>query len=198
MPHLFASAARGAALDHSIFTASPSGAAVDSTLVLGEKKALLIDAQFTVPDARRLVDLIVRTGRELETVDLVYNGTHLWTKETTAPEAIEGWRASLDRLEKVGALIVVPGHQADGAVNDPRGIAHTRRYLDAWQAALAVARTADELVAAMKERVAAHERREARGPHVRGLGHERSRGSIIDASYCNWGVFTIDSGRRAA
>ncbi|MEM9442636.1 MAG: MBL fold metallo-hydrolase, partial [Pseudomonadota bacterium] len=42
----------------SIFTADPTGALVDSTLVLGESRALLIDSQFTKPNAERLRDVI--------------------------------------------------------------------------------------------------------------------------------------------
>ena len=52
----------------SVFTADPKGGMVDSTLVLGESRALLIDGQFTRPNAERLRDVIRATGRTLETI----------------------------------------------------------------------------------------------------------------------------------
>ncbi len=56
----------------SIFTADPTGALVDSTLVLGESRALLIDSQFTKPNAERLRDVIRDTGRTLETIFITH------------------------------------------------------------------------------------------------------------------------------
>ena len=41
---------------------------VSSSLVSGEKEAILIDAQFSVPDGKALVDLIQRSGKTLTTV----------------------------------------------------------------------------------------------------------------------------------
>ncbi|MEN0000405.1 MAG: MBL fold metallo-hydrolase [Pseudomonadota bacterium] len=56
----------GASAD--VFTADPLGGLVDSVLVVGEEKLLLIDAQFTVPNATRLADIIDATGKDLETI----------------------------------------------------------------------------------------------------------------------------------
>lgn len=51
-----------------LFTADASGALVDSVVVMGEERALLVDAQFTAPNAARLADVIASTGRVLETI----------------------------------------------------------------------------------------------------------------------------------
>lgn len=51
-----------------VFTADDAGFLVGSTVILGEKKALLIDAQINVPSATRLADMITATGRTLETI----------------------------------------------------------------------------------------------------------------------------------
>lgn len=51
-----------------VFTGDPFGALVDSVVVAGEQKMLLIDAQFTVPNAARLADMLAATGKELETI----------------------------------------------------------------------------------------------------------------------------------
>ena len=63
--------AAGSAL-FSVFTADPMGGLVDSTLVLGESRALLIDSQFTKPNAERLRDVIKATGRTLETIFITH------------------------------------------------------------------------------------------------------------------------------
>ncbi|MEM6382901.1 MAG: MBL fold metallo-hydrolase [Pseudomonadota bacterium] len=55
-----------------VFTADPFGGLVDSTVVAGEEKLLLIDAQFTVPNAERLADVLAATGKELETVFITH------------------------------------------------------------------------------------------------------------------------------
>jgi len=55
-----------------VFTADPQGGLVDSTVLLGEEKAVLIDAQMNVPNATRLADVIAATGRELETVFITH------------------------------------------------------------------------------------------------------------------------------
>jgi glyoxylase-like metal-dependent hydrolase (beta-lactamase superfamily II) len=64
----FASAAQAGVGEAQVFTADEAGALVDSTLILGDKKALLVDAQINVPNATRLADIIAATGRELETI----------------------------------------------------------------------------------------------------------------------------------
>lgn len=51
-----------------VFTADASGALVDSVVVLGERSALLVDAQMTAPNASALADVIEATGRRLETI----------------------------------------------------------------------------------------------------------------------------------
>src|ERR1043165_8349458 len=50
------------------YTASPTGFLVDSTLVAGEKEAILIDGQFSLADAHRLVAHIIERKKELTTI----------------------------------------------------------------------------------------------------------------------------------
>jgi glyoxylase-like metal-dependent hydrolase (beta-lactamase superfamily II) len=64
----FGAAARAGVGEAQVFTADEAGALVDSTVILGDKKALLVDAQINVPNATRLADMIAATGRELETI----------------------------------------------------------------------------------------------------------------------------------
>jgi len=52
----------------SVFTSSPEGFLATSTLVAGAKDAILIDAQFTLPDAKKLVDMLKASGKNLTLV----------------------------------------------------------------------------------------------------------------------------------
>ena len=51
-----------------VITASPEGFLVNSTLVTGQKDALLIDAQFTLADGKKVADAIKASGKTLTTV----------------------------------------------------------------------------------------------------------------------------------
>jgi glyoxylase-like metal-dependent hydrolase (beta-lactamase superfamily II) len=51
-----------------VLTASPGGFLVDSTLISGEKDAVLIDGQFTLADAHRVVAAILESKKTLTTV----------------------------------------------------------------------------------------------------------------------------------
>lgn len=79
--HLFAAAALIAAaspaaaeskLTTTVHTASPAGFLVDSTLIAGDKDAVLVDAQFTLPDAHRLVAMILESKKNLTTVYITH------------------------------------------------------------------------------------------------------------------------------
>ncbi|MGJ8530835.1 MAG: MBL fold metallo-hydrolase [Alphaproteobacteria bacterium] len=55
-----------------VFTSDANSALVDSTVLMGEESAVLIDAQFTVPAATQLADIIEATGRRLETIFITH------------------------------------------------------------------------------------------------------------------------------
>ena len=65
--------ARAEPLEVEVFTASPTGFLVDSTLVKGAKDAILIDAQFTLADAHRLVAEILESKKNLTTVYITHS-----------------------------------------------------------------------------------------------------------------------------
>jgi glyoxylase-like metal-dependent hydrolase (beta-lactamase superfamily II) len=60
------------ALKVETLTSSESGFLVNSHLILGQKKAVLIDAQFTNSDAQMVVDAIKKSGKELETIFITH------------------------------------------------------------------------------------------------------------------------------
>jgi glyoxylase-like metal-dependent hydrolase (beta-lactamase superfamily II) len=64
----FLAAAAPSKLHLQVITSPPEGIAVNSTLVYGEKDAILIDAQFRLSDAHRLVAAILESKKNLTTV----------------------------------------------------------------------------------------------------------------------------------
>ncbi len=60
-------------LTTTVHTSSPGGFLVNSTLVAGEKEAILIDAQFTLPDAHRLIATILESKKTLTTVYITHS-----------------------------------------------------------------------------------------------------------------------------
>ncbi len=59
-------------LTTTVHTGSPGGFYVDSTLVAGEKDAILVDAQFTLADAHRLVATILESKKNLTAVYITH------------------------------------------------------------------------------------------------------------------------------
>jgi glyoxylase-like metal-dependent hydrolase (beta-lactamase superfamily II) len=68
-----AAAAPPPRLSVSVYTGSPAGFLVNSTLVAGDKDAILIDAQFDLADAHRLVAMILETKKNLTTVYVTHS-----------------------------------------------------------------------------------------------------------------------------
>jgi glyoxylase-like metal-dependent hydrolase (beta-lactamase superfamily II) len=59
-------------LNVKVFTASPAGFLVDSTIISGDKDAILIDAQFDLADAHRLVAELLESKKNLTTVYITH------------------------------------------------------------------------------------------------------------------------------
>jgi glyoxylase-like metal-dependent hydrolase (beta-lactamase superfamily II) len=56
-----------------VLTGSPEGFLVNSTLVSGQKEAILIDAQFTLADGKKVADAIKASGKTLTTVYVTHS-----------------------------------------------------------------------------------------------------------------------------
>ncbi|MBZ5695067.1 MAG: MBL fold metallo-hydrolase [Acidobacteriia bacterium] len=108
---LFSFAARLAAappthLHMQVYTSPPEGISVTSTLIYGEKDAILIDAQFRLSDAHRLVALILESKKNLTTVYVTHpHPDHYFglvvlrqafpdAKFVALPKVVEGIQAS--------------------------------------------------------------------------------------------------------
>jgi glyoxylase-like metal-dependent hydrolase (beta-lactamase superfamily II) len=244
-------------LTTTVFTASPGGFLVNSTLVAGDKEAVLIDAQFSVADAHRLVAMILESKKTLTTVyvthfhpdhyfgfgvikqafpkaklvalpgavaeikqtwqakvkqwgplygnlvpakpelptalagnklvlegqtleirgpvqgdspdntyvwipstktaitgDIVYSGVHAWTAETNA-DSRKAWIKTLDELAALGPTTVIAGHKDPKLPDTAASIKATKEYLEAFDAAVASSKTAEEVQQKVKAKYGA-------------------------------------------
>lgn len=92
--------AQAATLGSELFTSDEAGLLVDSVVVLGERSAMLIDAQFTAGNASLLADLIAATGRRLESILI----THMH------PDHLMGLPILLDRFPEARAYAQADVH----------------------------------------------------------------------------------------
>jgi glyoxylase-like metal-dependent hydrolase (beta-lactamase superfamily II) len=65
--------AQPAPLETKVFRTSTSSFDTNIVLIMGEKKAVLVDAPFTRADAHRVVAMILESGRQLETIYITHD-----------------------------------------------------------------------------------------------------------------------------
>lgn len=80
----------------------------------------------------------------------IFGNLHVWTADTQKASEREAWYAQLDEIEALHPSTVVPGHMAPGAALDTSAIRYTREYLQRFDSEAGKAKTAAELIAAMK------------------------------------------------
>jgi len=68
--------------------------------------------------------------------DVLFNQAHPFTCEVTAEERVQ-WIRDIERLEKLGAGVVIPGHQKPGMPFDSGSFTFTKDYLVATEEELA-------------------------------------------------------------
>jgi glyoxylase-like metal-dependent hydrolase (beta-lactamase superfamily II) len=68
--------------------------------------------------------------------DVLFNQAHPFTCEITAEERKQ-WLVEIDKIEKMGAEVIIPGHQKPGMQFDKSGCEFTREYLLATEEELA-------------------------------------------------------------
>lgn len=81
----------------------------------------------------------------------VFGNLHVWTADTQKPSERQAWLAQLDEMQSLKPATVVPGHMAAGTALDDSAIRHTREYLQRFEAELARAQNAAELIATMQK-----------------------------------------------
>jgi glyoxylase-like metal-dependent hydrolase (beta-lactamase superfamily II) len=101
------------------YTASDAGFAVNSHLILGEKEAILVDAQFTRSEARKVADMIRESRRELKAIFIThghpdhYLGLEILKKEF--PEAkVLATKGVADYIQKTGSDYIAKWKPAYG------------------------------------------------------------------------------------
>jgi glyoxylase-like metal-dependent hydrolase (beta-lactamase superfamily II) len=89
--------------------------------------------------------------------DVIYNGAHLYIGESVLVGGLQPWRDTIDKVEALGPLEIVAGHQNKELDDDAeRTIAETRQYLDDADQLLRTKNTAVEFFTAMIERYPNH------------------------------------------
>jgi len=80
----------------------------------------------------------------------IFGNLHVWTADTQKASERKAWFAQLDEIEALKPTTVVPGHMAPGTALDVGAIRYTRDYLKRFDVEADKARTAAELIDAMK------------------------------------------------
>jgi len=83
---------------------------------------------------------------------VVFGNLHVWMADTQTPASHAQWIATLERIEKLEPIKVVPGHYQAGSPFDLSQVRFTRNYIEAYDAEAAKAKHAAALVAAMEQR----------------------------------------------
>lgn len=83
--------------------------------------------------------------------DVLFNQAHPFTCEITAEER-QQWVREIDKIEAMGAEVIIPGHQRPGMQFDRSSLDFTRQYLLATEEELARTDTVGDFYCAMAER----------------------------------------------
>ena len=83
--------------------------------------------------------------------DVLFNQAHPFTCELTAEERRQ-WVGEIDKIETMGAEVIIPGHQRPGMPFDRSSLDFTREYLLATEEELARTDTVADFYYAMAER----------------------------------------------
>jgi glyoxylase-like metal-dependent hydrolase (beta-lactamase superfamily II) len=82
---------------------------------------------------------------------VVFNGLHVWTADSQTRASRQHWLATLDQIDALQPVTVVPGHFQPGTPLTPAAVAYTRNYLVTFEAETAKAANAAALIARMKQ-----------------------------------------------
>ena len=89
--------------------------------------------------------------RTLVGSDVLFNQAHPFTCELTVEERKQ-WIADVDKIEKMGAEVIIPGHQKPGMQFDKSSLDFTREYCVATEEEMARTSTVGEFYYAMNKR----------------------------------------------
>jgi glyoxylase-like metal-dependent hydrolase (beta-lactamase superfamily II) len=109
--------------------------------------------------------------------DVLFNQAHPFTCEVTAEER-QQWIKDIERLEKLGAEVIIPGHQKPGMPFDDSSCKYTKEYLYATEEELAKQTTMEGFFYAMSMRY--------QGSIINFLSNEMNAAVFKGGRYWNW------------
>jgi glyoxylase-like metal-dependent hydrolase (beta-lactamase superfamily II) len=109
--------------------------------------------------------------------DVLFNQAHPFTCELT-PEERRQWVKEIDKIDAMGAEIIIPGHQKPGMPFDRSSLDFTKNYLLATEEELARTQTVAEFYYAMAERF--------RGAHLIHLSNEMNANVLKGGRDWHW------------
>jgi len=81
---------------------------------------------------------------------VVFGNLHVWMADTQTPQSHKDWLATLQHIEALKPVTVIPGHYAPGAPLTLESVRYTQGYIRAFDAQTAKAADSAALIAAMK------------------------------------------------
>ena len=126
----------------------PEALAESSLELEGERLDILAQLQGDSPESTAVW---IPSTRTLVASDTVFADTHVWTAATTKDERGK-WLRTLDRLEALKPVMVIPGHCRPRTRMNGTAIEFTRRYLLTFERELGRAGTAEALAKTMASR----------------------------------------------
>lgn len=80
---------------------------------------------------------------------VVYDNLHVWIADNQTPESRESWNLTLDQLEALEPVRIIPGHYLGDAKFDQSAVDFTRQYVARFEGAAAASATSEELIGAV-------------------------------------------------
>ncbi|KEA49924.1 metallo-beta-lactamase [Mangrovibacter sp. MFB070] len=100
-------------------------------------------------DCTDIAPLWIPSTRTLIASDLVFADCHVWIADMRTPQRLQRWFKTLDQLEALEPVTVVPGHSSQALTLKPEAISFTRRYITDFVNQLAKCHDAQQVVQAM-------------------------------------------------
>jgi glyoxylase-like metal-dependent hydrolase (beta-lactamase superfamily II) len=83
---------------------------------------------------------------------VVFDNLHVWMADTQTPASHAQWLATLQHIEQLRPVEVVPGHYRAGSSFDIGAVHYTRDYIKTYDTEATKAKSARELTTAMEQR----------------------------------------------
>jgi glyoxylase-like metal-dependent hydrolase (beta-lactamase superfamily II) len=134
---------------HNVCRKTTKVEALTKDLILeGERLEIITEV---LGDMRYNTMVWIPSIRTLYASDVLFNQAHPFTCEVTAEDRRQ-WVDEIDKIERMGAEVIIPGHQKPGMQFDRSSLAFTKEYLAATERELTKAHDVATFYYAMAER----------------------------------------------